>query len=178
MTARPAFPKKKPKKEITEEQRAVQTAKRDGRRKVAVDKKAAAAAVQHRAAVTDNEAMVAKATPQGLLLLGFRRGEHGLLDSLPTTSGVAAHLHNAIDARVPFPTRSDRVPLLHVASGLLAGSECTRAGLPVDASHDLNATPVPAQSTGTQRKRPREIPMGNFSDAHNLFDDTSPDANA
>lgn len=36
---------------------------------------------------------------------------------------------------------------------------------------DLNVTPVVGQSTGTQRKRAREIPTGNYPDARKLFDD-------
>jgi hypothetical protein len=42
----------------------------------------------------------------------------------------------------------------------------------VHATIDMNATPVAGgSSTGTQRKRPREIPTGNLPDACKLFDD-------
>lgn len=80
--------------------------KRAGWRNVEADKKEAtvvaalAAAAQQEAAVAENEALVAKAMQQALLLLGFRRGEP--ID--PTTrSKLRICLRNHVIASTTFP---------------------------------------------------------------------------
>ncbi|XBH95240.1 hypothetical protein VPH35_085834 [Triticum aestivum] len=174
----------KPKKALTPEQRARESAKRKGRRHAADarDEAATQAAAIAAARQEFTNARVATATREALYMLGVNPSQHSLVQA----AVAAASTCSSAFPRMALPdspraSACNPVPGFHVypqASRLFG--ECSpdvsvvAPSTPAPAPIDLNATPVVggSSSDGT-RKRARQTPAGGLPDIRNLFEEMS-----
>ena len=175
----------KPKKALTPEQRARESAKRKGRRHAADarDEAAAQAAVAVAAAQQEfTNARVAAATREALYMLGVNPSQHSVLQAaVATASTGSSAFPRMVLPDSPRASACNPVPGFHVypQASRLSG-ECSpdvsvvAPSTPAPAPIDLNATPVVGgSSSGDTRKRARQAPAGGLPDAHNLFEEMS-----
>ncbi|XBI75233.1 hypothetical protein VPH35_068628 [Triticum aestivum] len=172
----------KPKKALTPEQRARESAKRKGRRHAADARDEAAAAQQE-----FTNARVAAATREALYMLGVNPSQHNVLQAaVARASTGSSAFPRMVLPDSPRASTCNPVPSFHVypqASRLFG--ECSpdvsvvapstpapAPSTPAPAPIDLNATPmVGGSSSGGTRKRARQTPAGGLPDAHNLFEE-------
>ena len=174
----------KPKKALTPEQRARESAKRKGRRHAADarDEAAAQAAVVAAAQQEVTNARVAAATREALYMLGLNPSQHGLVQAaVAAASTGSSAFPRMVMPDSPRASACNPVPGFHVypQASRLSG-ECSpdvsvvAPSTPAPAPIDLNATPVVGgSSSGGTRKRARQTPAGGLPDARNLFEEMS-----
>ena len=169
----------KPKKTLTPEQRARESAKRKGRRHAAAAREeaitAAVVAAARQQEVTN--ARVVAAMREALYMLGLNHSQHGLVYAAvaaASTGSSAFHLTVLPDS--PRASACTPVPDFHIypQASHLSGEcslEVSVVAPSTPAPIDLNATPVDGgSSTGGARKRARQTPADQLSGARNLFD--------
>ena len=166
----------KPKKALTPEQRARESAKRKGRRHAADARDEAATAAQQEF----TNARVAAATREALYMLGVNPSQHSLVQAaVAAASTGSSAFPRMVLPDSPRASACNPVPGFHVypQASRLSG-ECSpdvsvvAPSTPAPAPIDLNATPVVGgSSSGGTRKRARQTPAGGLPDARNLFEE-------
>ncbi|XBI50124.1 hypothetical protein VPH35_113578 [Triticum aestivum] len=171
----------KPKKALTPEQRARESAKRKGRRHAADarDEAAAQAAAVAAAQQEFTNARVAAATREALYMLGVNPSQHSLVQAVVAAASTGSSAFpRMVLPESPCASACNPVPGFHVypQASRLSG-ECSpdvsvvAPSTPAPAPIDLNATPVVGgSSSGGTRKRARQTPAGGLPDARNLFE--------
>ncbi|KAE8808925.1 DNA repair protein rhp54 [Hordeum vulgare] len=176
--ARLALPKKK--KELTPDERTVESAKRKGRRHAQDARGEAAAAAQQE----DTNAQVKAATMEALLYLGVNPSQHGLVNV--TVAAAAASTGSSTYPRMMLPESprtscTQLIPGFHIYSqGSCFSGECSpevsivAPSKPAPVTIDLNVAPVASGSSSRgMRKRQREMPADMLTGARSLFDGMS-----
>ncbi|XBH56215.1 hypothetical protein VPH35_078109 [Triticum aestivum] len=172
----------KPKKALTSEQRARESAKRKGRRHAADarDEAAAQAAAVAAAQQEFTNARVAAATRQALYMLGVNPSQHSILQAaVAAASTGSSAFPRMVMPDSPRASACNPVPGFHVypQASRLSGecpSDVSVVAPSTPAPIDLNATPVVGgSSSGGTRKRARQTPAGGLPDARNLFGEMS-----
>ncbi|KAI4997470.1 hypothetical protein ZWY2020_052812 [Hordeum vulgare] len=171
----------KPKKVLTPEQRAKESAKWKDRRHVTDAKDEAIAATAAQQHVT--KARVSAATREALYMLVLNPSQHGLVNAVvadAVNTGSSAFPRTVL-LDSPRASSCNPVPVFHVypqASRL--SRDCSpevsvvAPSMPSPAPIDLSTTPVAAgSSVEGARKRARQTPADQLPGAHNLFDDMS-----
>ncbi|XBI00455.1 hypothetical protein VPH35_129474 [Triticum aestivum] len=175
---KPRVPRKtaaatKPKKALTPEQRASESAKRKDRRHAADARDEAAAQQEF------TNARVAAATREALYMLGVNPSQHSLVQAVV----AAASTGSSAFSRLVLP-ESPRASACNPVPGFRVYPQASRRSgecspdvsvvapsTPAPAPIDLNATPVVGgSSSGGTRKRARQTPAGGLPDARNLFE--------
>ncbi|KAE8805524.1 putative serine/threonine-protein kinase [Hordeum vulgare] len=174
-----AAPPKNKKKELTPEERAVESAKRKGRRHAqdGRGKAQATAATQQE----DTIARVKAATREALLYLGVNPRKHGLVNT--GVAATAASTGSSAYTRMMLPESprascTQPIPGFHVyPQGSRFSGECSlEVGIvapfmPAPVTINLNTTPVAGgPSSEGMRKREHKKPTDMLIDARNLFD--------
>ncbi|XBI24408.1 hypothetical protein VPH35_049515 [Triticum aestivum] len=189
---KPCAPRKtaaaaKPKKVLTPEQRARESAKRKGRRHAADarDEAAAQAAAVAAAQQEFTNAPVAAATREALYMLGVNHSQHGLVQAaVAAASTGSSAFPRMVMPDSPRASACNPVPGSHVypQASRISGECSPRASAcnpvtpstPAPAPIDLNATPVVGGlSSGSTRKCARQAPAGGLPDDRNLFEEMS-----
>ncbi|KAE8777260.1 DNA repair protein rhp54 [Hordeum vulgare] len=171
----------KPKKTLTPEQRARESAKRKGRthaagtRDVAIAVAVVAVAAQQE--VTN--AYVAETTREVLYMLGLNPNQHGLINAVVAATSTGSSVFPSDGAaRLAHASACNPMPGFYVypQASRLSG-ECSSQVSVVPPSTsvpvpiDLNTTPVAGgSSSGGMRKCARQMPADVLSGARNLFD--------
>ncbi|SPT19929.1 unnamed protein product [Triticum aestivum] len=166
----------KPKKALTPEHRARESAKRKGRRHAADARDEAAAPQEF------TNTRVAAATREALYMLGVNPNQHSLVQAaVAVASTGSSAFPRMVLPDSPRASACNPIPGFHVYSqaSRLSG-ECSpdvsvvAPSTPAPASIDLNATPVVSgSSSGGTRKRTRQTPAGGLPDARNPFEEMS-----
>ncbi|XBI12506.1 hypothetical protein VPH35_139372 [Triticum aestivum] len=165
----------KPKKALTPEQQARESAKRKGRRHAADARNEAAAQAAAIAAQQEfTNARVAAATREALYMLGVNPSQHSLVQAaVAAASTGSSAFPRMVMPDSPRASACNPVPDFHVypQASRLSG-ECSpdvsvvAPSTPPPAPINLNATPVVGgSSSGGTRKRARQTPAGGLPDA-------------
>ncbi|KAE8804459.1 DNA repair protein rhp54 [Hordeum vulgare] len=176
---KPRAPRKavapKPKKVLTPEQRAKESAKRKDRRWTRGMKPSRRLPRSNR-----SNARITAATREALFMLGLNPSQHGLVNTVvaTTVNTDSSAFPRTVLPDSPRGSACKPVPGFHVypQASHLSG-EClpevsmVAPSTPAPATIDLNATPVAAgSSAGGARKRARQAPADQLSGARNLFE--------
>ncbi|KAE8788068.1 DNA repair protein rhp54 [Hordeum vulgare] len=180
---KPCAPRKtivapKPKKTLTPEQRARESAKKKGRTH-ATDARDEAIAAAAAAQQEVTNAHVAAAMRELLYMLGLNPSEHGLVNAVVAAASTGSSAFpRMVLPDSPGPSACTPMPGFHVyphASRL--SEECSPEvsvvvpSTPAPTSIDLNATPVAGgSSSGGTRKHVRQMPADVLLGIRNLFD--------
>ncbi|KAE8784269.1 putative serine/threonine-protein kinase [Hordeum vulgare] len=172
-----APPKKN--KELTPEERVVESAKRKGRRHAQDARGEVAAAVA--AQQEDTNARVKAATMEALLYVGVNPSQHRLVNAV--VSAVATSTGSSTYSRMMLPESPRASCTLSISSfhvypqGSRFSGECSSEvsimapSTPAAVTIDLNVVSVAGgSSSGDMRKRQREMPTDMLTGACNLFD--------